>query len=400
MFKMINTCQNYLWGRKGGADNLVYQFFKAQDASTQPNTEDPYAEYWMGCHPKSFSQILVNGDQKKPVAEYLKENNLEELPYLFKILSIASCLSLQAHPNKELAKVLHEKDPANYPDANHKPEMCVALTDFRAFCNFSPKIELVDNFKRYQCVYEKLKAQIDKLDLSSSEDESKQAFKELFLAINDLPISVISQLRDEAKAKPDQTIREEVLADIIETYPEDISVVSTLSLNIMDLGKGSAFVMNPHEPHSYIKGEIMEVMALSDNVVRLGLTPKFKDYDTLVQMLTWDMGKKDLVKPQEHPQNGLTYRTYRPDGYEEFECVVIDGKLEAEKQGKFSTGFHAILANFGGEAKFTLADGKELTLQKHETLFVLKDQTVTITSASDVFIVICTKNGQDMIKPE
>lgn len=400
MFKLVNTCQNYLWGRKGGADNLVYQFFKAQDSSSQPNTDQPYAEYWMGCHPKSFSQVLVDGDKKIPVAQYLKDHHLEELPYLFKILSIADCLSLQAHPNKELAKVLHEKDPTNYPDANHKPEMCVALTDFRAFCNFCPKDELVANFKRYQCVYNLLKTQVDKLDQASEGDASKQAFKELFLSINDLPKSVIGELREEAKAKSDQTIREEVLAEIIATYPEDISVVSTLALNIIELGKGSAFVMNPHEPHSYIKGEIMEVMALSDNVVRLGLTPKFKDYDTLVQMLTWDMGKKDLVKPLEHSQNGLSYRTYMPAGYDEFQCVVIDGKIEEEKQGKFKTGFHAILANFGGVVEFSLADGKQITLQKHETLFVLKDQTVTFTSGHDVFMVICTKNGADMIKPE
>jgi len=34
-------------------------------------------------------------------------------------------------------------------------------------------------------------------------------------------------------------------------------------------------------------GDCMEVMATSDNVVRAGLTPKFKDVDTLVEMLTY-----------------------------------------------------------------------------------------------------------------
>ena len=34
-----------------------------------------------------------------------------------------------------------------------------------------------------------------------------------------------------------------------------------------------------------IVGDIVEIMALSDNVVRAGLTPKFKDVKTLCDML-------------------------------------------------------------------------------------------------------------------
>ena len=34
----------------------------------------------------------------------------------------------------------------------------------------------------------------------------------------------------------------------------------------------------------------MEIMATSDNVVRAGFTPKFKDVPTLVEMLTYEHG--------------------------------------------------------------------------------------------------------------
>lgn len=37
----------------------------------------------------------------------------------------------QAHPDKTLAAELHAKDPAHYPDSNHKPEMALALTPFK-----------------------------------------------------------------------------------------------------------------------------------------------------------------------------------------------------------------------------------------------------------------------------
>jgi mannose-6-phosphate isomerase len=38
-------------------------------------------------------------------------------------------------------------------------------------------------------------------------------------------------------------------------------------------------------------------MATSDNVVRVGLTPKLKDVDTLVEMLTYNHGPARLLEP-------------------------------------------------------------------------------------------------------
>ena len=44
----------------------------------------------------------------------------------------------------------------------------------------------------------------------------------------------------------------------------------------------------PNEPHAYLSGDCVECMANSDNVVRAGLTPKFKDVKTLCAMLNYD----------------------------------------------------------------------------------------------------------------
>jgi len=38
----------------------------------------------------------------------------------------------------------------------------------------------------------------------------------------------------------------------------------------------------------------MELMAASDNVVRAGFTPKFKDVETLVSMLEYKPGKPQV----------------------------------------------------------------------------------------------------------
>jgi mannose-6-phosphate isomerase class I len=48
------------------------------------------------------------------------------------VLSVAKALSIQAHPDKKLAEALHALRPSVYKDDNHKPEMAIAITEFRA----------------------------------------------------------------------------------------------------------------------------------------------------------------------------------------------------------------------------------------------------------------------------
>ena len=53
------------------------------------------------------------------------------------VLSVAKPLSIQAHPDKKLAEALHARRPETYKDDNHKPEMAIAVTHFRALCGFA-----------------------------------------------------------------------------------------------------------------------------------------------------------------------------------------------------------------------------------------------------------------------
>jgi mannose-6-phosphate isomerase len=54
------------------------------------------------------------------------------------VLSVARPLSIQAHPDKKLAKKMHKAHPNLYKDDNHKPEMALAYTQFEALCGFIP----------------------------------------------------------------------------------------------------------------------------------------------------------------------------------------------------------------------------------------------------------------------
>lgn len=70
-------------------------------------------------------------------------------------------------------------------------------------------------------------------------------------------------------------------------YPGDRGVFCPLIMNYLKLNSGESFFIGANEPHAYISGDCVECMALSDNVVRAGLTPKFKDVETLCGMLNY-----------------------------------------------------------------------------------------------------------------
>ena len=89
-----------------------------------------------------------------------------ELPFLLKVLSVGTALSIQAHPDKVLAKELNAKFPTiykginlllfrlqyHYPviaDDNHKPEMALAITKFEALCGFRNEAEILANVQLY-----------------------------------------------------------------------------------------------------------------------------------------------------------------------------------------------------------------------------------------------------------
>ena len=69
------------------------------------------------------------------------------LPFLLKVLSVRTALSIQAHPDRDLAQKLHVKFPDVYKDPNPKPEIAIALSDdFEACFGFAEKSTILKNF--------------------------------------------------------------------------------------------------------------------------------------------------------------------------------------------------------------------------------------------------------------
>jgi mannose-6-phosphate isomerase class I len=83
------------------------------------------------------------------------------------------------------------------------------------------------------------------------------------------------------------TDKEQLLLSLERQYQDDVGVLAALFFNYVKLSPGEALYIGANEPHAYLSGECIECMATSDNVVRAGLTPKYRDVQTLCSMLTY-----------------------------------------------------------------------------------------------------------------
>lgn len=312
----------YSWGKRG-LDSKVAVLKQSLDTSFQLNPSESYAELWMGTHPSGPSTL------SDPAQTALKTHlGGTELPYLFKVLSVNQALSIQAHPDKSLAAELHARDPQNYPDANHKPEMLVALTRFEALCGFRRPSEIAahlralpqlahlcgaDHVTRFNSLVGPLApvAEFGHADADAEcPDELKQALKGCFAHLMRQSDSEVKVAIDDLCAAIDSKVPPPVDSRLLlvfkqlsEQYPGDVGCFGVFLLNHVTLEPFEAVFLRANVPHAYLRGDGVECMACSDNVVRAGLTPKFKDVDTLVRMLDYSMAsiRRNLVPTRQLP---------------------------------------------------------------------------------------------------
>ena len=320
VFQLIPGVQSYDWGKLGSeSDCLVAQFAAATEQLQFERVNNrPYAELWMGTHPTLPSRIVADGSLlserlvadpsllgARTVAKYGVNASLA-LPFLFKVLSIDKALSIQAHPDKSLAEQLHAARPDMYKDANHKPEMAVAIAPFEGFCGFRPLdevlhfIRVVPEWRAMLGADAALESQLAGAD---TDEAVRAALRRVFSALMYTPESVYQDVVGRLAARYAQPgpheVPDEIAALVVrlnKQFPRDIGVLCTFVLNIVYLRPGEAMFLCANEPHAYLSGHILECMAASDNVVRAGLTTKARDVDVLVNMLTYRSGSADAQR--------------------------------------------------------------------------------------------------------
>ncbi|WP_344011188.1 mannose-6-phosphate isomerase, class I, partial [Streptomyces thermospinosisporus] len=143
MDRLENTIRPYAWGSTTAIPRLL---------GTEP-TGEPQAEMWMGAHPGAPSRTargtlaeVIDAAPEKELGAACVARFGPRLPFLLKLLAAGAPLSLQVHPDLEQARKGFEDEERrgipvdaphrNYKDANHKPELICALTEFDGLCGF------------------------------------------------------------------------------------------------------------------------------------------------------------------------------------------------------------------------------------------------------------------------
>lgn len=138
----------------------------------------------------------------------------------------------------------------------------------------------------------------------------------------------------ESLDEKDWTIMQRLAFRLHEFYENDVGIIFGFLLNDFVLQPGESLVLGPNEPHAYIRGEAIECVAASDNVVRGGLTPKFKDSATLIEMLTYSTEDVEPSKGTTSEHEFCKHIVYN-SGFKEFNVHKIVFPASAEVSSSF-----------------------------------------------------------------
>uniref|UniRef100_A0A6M2DFI1 mannose-6-phosphate isomerase n=1 Tax=Xenopsylla cheopis TaxID=163159 RepID=A0A6M2DFI1_XENCH len=381
IFELKGKIHNYEWGQIGEKSKIT-QLLKHNDPKFEIDKIKPYAELWMGTHPSGEAIIK---ESNEGLSKWIQSNDSSngQLSFLFKVLSINKALSIQSHPNKEEAEILHASRPDIYKDPNHKPELAIALTKFKAMCGFRP-YKQIQTFIRILPELETLIG--DKYTKEFLLSPSNKTLKSCFEALmKSKETDLIQCLKDMENRMLNQTINnnvhKELFLDLKQQFPNDVGILCIYFLNVLYLEPGEAIYLGPNIPHAYIHGDCVECMACSDNVIRAGLTPKFKDVDTLIKTLDYaGYEAKDLLfKPKQVNKYIQIYQPPVPD----FSVAKILVPAGTQEKVKCSFDSHSIIIVISGTAKSNIGD-----LSKGAIVFVAKNEDFYLENESNEEIVI------------
>jgi len=269
---MTGALKTYEWGIPGGlapwlgplAGNYVLE---------------PQAELWFGVHPSGASKII---DSELTLGEVL---NRDDVPVLVKILAAAKPLSIQVHPHSALAREGFtelnntQQFAGAFADSYEKTELLYALTPFTAFCGWRPLEQVLQVFAALS------------LDLPQDySPKTTSARRELFeyVVANTFSREMLEALPQAVQEAGLSLSEVAAYTTVAAQYPGDQGALLAVFLQPISLAPGESVYIPAGIPHSYIAGTGIEVMTSSDNVLRLGLTPKAIYAELALRALDWD----------------------------------------------------------------------------------------------------------------
>ncbi|MDF2496780.1 mannose-6-phosphate isomerase, class I [Arthrobacter koreensis] len=363
MYLLSGTLRPYAWGSLTAMAELF-----GRDPSGEPE-----AELWFGAHPGAPSRVLggepatldelISRDPEQLLGRETVAVHGPALPFLAKVLAAGSPLSLQVHPTREQAQAGFAAEEAagvdraaadrNYKDANHKPEMIFALTDFEALCGFRRPQDAGTLFRTVSRLVEATGIPAPELlvqtasDLESGRPETERlesVFRRLITGGEEVREAVaaaagaVRSLDDAERAELDPAVAE--LGALDGYYPGDPGVLISLLLNRVSLSPGEAIYLPAGNVHAYLRGLGVEVMASSDNVLRGGLTPKHVDLQELLKTIDFQALGIPRVEAE---HTGLGQELYRPP-FSEFSLQRLE-LAQSAGEGSMSAADVPLLQN-------------------------------------------------------
>ncbi len=305
-----NPVRPYAWGSR----TVIAELLGEESPSAHPQ-----AELWFGAHPADPSHLVHATGDRTSLIEALAvdahtllgpdrhERWASTLPFLLKVLAADEPLSLQAHPSIDQARVGFARERAagiplnaahcNYRDANHKPELICALTEFHALVGFREPARTVDLLR--ELAVPELAAHGELL----AGQPDAHGLRALFTTWITLPQAMLDTL---VPALQDGCVRlagdagefhteVRTVLELSERYPGDAGVLAALLLNRVTIAPGEALYLPAGNLHAYLAGAGIELMASSDNVLRGGLTPKHIDVPELVAVLDFTAATPPVI---------------------------------------------------------------------------------------------------------
>ena len=314
ILELRGAIREYAWGSPT---------FFAQTLGIENPEGRPQAELWMGAHCAAPSEVYDAGAWTSLAAwiaedpgRRLGANSVavfgDELPFLFKLLAAAQPLSLQAHPDAAQARLGFEREERaglalddarrNYRDPHSKPELLCALTPFDALLGFRAVEDVIALFGALEL--DALRAPVERLS-----QEGAVALPGFFAGLCQGEGAELAQQVAAASASRSDHEPYRWVVELAAAYPRDIGIVAPLLLNGVHLEPGQAVFQPAGELHSYLRGNGIELMGNSDNVLRGGLTSKHVDAAALCDILSVRTGPPQVLDAVERAAGEFVYPT-------------------------------------------------------------------------------------------
>ena len=368
VYRISGYLQNYAWGIPAGLSAWRGGTDEAVAAGDAP---DPEAELWYGAHVNGPSALV---DQPGTLADVVTS---ADAPVLVKLLAAARPLSIQIHPPADQAErnfAAQEADPGLpklLADGLAKTEMLIAVRPF----------SVLQGMRDPALAGAILRAvggsAVGAADLVDTGD-LKPAIRHL-LAIDPVELAELTKRVPSAAAAAGLAPGGvEALATVTRNYPGDPGVLVAVLMDQRVLAEGEAVFVPAGVVHAYISGTGVEVMTTSDNVLRMGLTPKTIAVDEALEALDPALSPQPMTGDPVTLPSGGQHRHYAPQGAPFVVDWIGDGSFTAP------SGDYRLVLAVSSSVSVTV-DGAELNLEQGQAVAVLAsegDLTLFTTGAA------------------